>query len=146
MFRFNTLLEFIHTYWANKMHKLKWEALTFEVVPNIFILLLKEGALFSLLASAQSIDGNRLRVHEIRHLQRWSIILTEHVFAYIYLWLPHKASVSFKLCVIIWVSKKSAVKMSIILMVGVTFCINIKSDLAWVFLGTFLLLLLGLFW
>ena len=88
-----------------------------EVVPNIFILLLKEGALFSLFASAQSIDGNRLRVHEIRHLQRWSIILTEHVFAYIYLWLPHKASVSFKLCVIIWVSKKSAVKMSIILMV-----------------------------
>ena len=74
-----------------------------EVVPNIFILLLKEGALFSLLASAQSIDGNRLRVHEIRHLQRWSIILTEHVcnFAYIYLCFPHKASVSFKLCVII---------------------------------------------
>ena len=45
-----------------------------EVVPNIFILLLKEGALFSLLASAKSIDGNLLRVHEIRHLQQRSII------------------------------------------------------------------------
>ena len=57
-----------------------------EVVPNI--LLLKEGALFSLFASAQSIDGNLLCVHEIRHLQRWSIILTEHVCNIAYMYLP----------------------------------------------------------